>query len=113
MIFLGNLEQIKDNKYKAFLVAQDVKERADKRNLTVEEFSHHVLESKTGLVVEKLPITELIEGKAAIICVDLDTKEAYYEYEDIPQTEEDKIGFLEKQVADLTFMIMQMQGGTN
>ncbi|MBS5787200.1 MAG: hypothetical protein KIC98_04775 [Clostridioides difficile] len=45
------------------------------------------------------------------------TNKAYYEYFERPKTEDDiskeKIIFLEKQVADLSFLVMQLQGGTN
>jgi hypothetical protein len=106
MIFLGNLEQIKDKKYKTSLVAQDVEERAKRRGLTVEEFAQQVLGNKTGLVVEKLPEPTQQDSKIPVLYVNIDTKESFYEYEDIPKTKEDKIDFLEKLVADLTFMIM-------
>lgn len=111
MIFLGNLEYIEDNKYKVGLRAYDVEERANRRDLTVEEFAIQVLEQKTGLVVEQLPLAEKIEGKRTITCVDLDTQQVYYEYEDIPKTEETEVDILKKQVADLYFV--QLQGGTN
>lgn len=111
MIFLGNLKHIQDSKYETSLEAYDVEERAKKRNLTVEKFAKQVLENKEGIVLEIVPEPQKAEGKAAIRCVDLDTQEVYYEYEDIPISEETKIEILEKQVADLYFM--QLQGGTN
>ncbi|GAA0240506.1 hypothetical protein [Metaclostridioides mangenotii] len=110
MKFLGNLEQIKDNKYKASLVAQDVEERAKRRGLTVEEFAQQVLENKTGLVVDKLPEQQKIEGKVSILYVNIDTKEPFYEYEDIPKTEEnilkDRVNELEQGQANTEYVLM-------
>lgn len=113
MIFLGSLQQIEGSKYEAMLMGYDVEDRARRRNLTVDEFTKQVLEEKTGIVLETVPEPQKTEGKAAKRCVDLDTQEVYYEYEDIPKTEESEIEILKKQVADLTFLVMQLQGGTN
>ncbi|WP_315167279.1 hypothetical protein [Metaclostridioides mangenotii] len=96
MKFLGNLEQIKDNKYKVNFIHYKPELLQDTSN---------------GVLVENLPEPTQQDGKLAVLCVNIDTKEAYYEYEDAPITEEDKIKVLEKQVADLYFM--QLQGGTN
>ena len=96
MIFLGNLEQVKDNKYKV-------------------NFIHYKAEllqdTSSGILVDKLPEPTQQDGKVEVLYVNIDTKEPFYEYEDAPITEEDKIKVLEKQVADLYFM--QLQGGTN
>lgn len=113
MIFLGSFKHIESSKYEAPLLAHDVVERATRRNLTVEEFAKQVLEDKTGVVLETVPEPQEIEGKAAIRCVDLDTQQVYYEYEDIPISEENEIDILKKQVAELSFLVMQLQGGTN
>ena len=98
MKFLGNLEQINDNKYKV-------------------NFVHYkpelLLDTSNGILVDKLPEPTQQDGKVAVLYINIDTKEPFYEYEDIPKTGEDKIGFLEKQVAELTFLVMQLQGGTN
>jgi hypothetical protein len=96
MKYLGNLEQLEDNKYKV-------------------NFIHYkpelLQDTSDGILVENLPEPTQQDGKVAVLYVNVDTKEAYYEYEDAPITEEDKIKVLEKQVADLYFM--QLQGGTN
>ena len=98
MKFLGNLEQIKDNKYKVGLIHYKPELLKDTSN---------------GILVEKLPEPTQQDGRVAVLYVNIDTKEPFYEYEDIPKSEEDKIDFLEKQVADLTFLVMQLQGGAN
>ncbi|WP_024622157.1 hypothetical protein [Metaclostridioides mangenotii] len=69
---------------------------------------------KTGIFVESIPEAERIEGKDSILKYDPNTKTLYYDYiENTEAVNKEKIDFLEKQVADLTFMIMQLQGGTN
>ncbi|WP_304340477.1 hypothetical protein [Metaclostridioides mangenotii] len=98
MKFLGNLEQIKDNKYKVNFIHYKPELLQDTSN---------------GILVEKLPEQLQQDGKIAILYVNIDTKEPFYEYGDIPQIEEDEMDILKKQVADLTFLVMQLQGGTN
>jgi len=98
MKYLGNLEQVQDNKYKVGLIHYKPELLQDTSN---------------GILVENLPEPTQQDGKVAVLYVNIDTKEPFYEYEDAPKSGEDKIDFLEKQVADLTFMIMQLQGGTN
>jgi hypothetical protein len=98
MKFLGNLEQIKDNKYKVGLI----------------HYKPELLQDTSdGILVKNLPEPTQQDGKAAVLYVNIDTKEPFYEYEDIPKSGESEIEILKKQVADLTFMIMQLQGGTN
>ncbi|WP_024621098.1 hypothetical protein [Metaclostridioides mangenotii] len=98
MKFLGNLEQIKDNKYKVNFV----------------HYKPELLQDTSeGILVEQLPEPTKQDGKVAVLYVNIDTKEAYYECEDALITEEDEIEILKKQVADLYFMQMQPQGGTN
>jgi len=98
MIFLGNLEQIQDNKHKVNFIHYKAELLQDTSN---------------GILVEKLPEANQQGEKAAVLYVNIDTKESFYEYEDIPKTEEKKIEILEKQVAELSFLVMQLQGGTN
>jgi len=96
MIYLGNLEQIKDNKFKVGLI----------------HYKSELLHDTTGgILVEQLPEPTQQDGKVAVFYVNIDSKEPFYEYEDIPISKETEIDILEKQVADLTFLVMQMQGG--
>lgn len=98
MIFLGNLEKIQDNKHKVSFIHYKAELLQDTSN---------------GMLVEKLPEQTQQNGKVAVLYVNIDTKEPFYEYEDIPMSEETKIEILEKQVAELSFLVMQLQGGTN
>jgi len=102
MIFLGDLKQVEGNKYKVGLI----------------HYIPDLLEDTSdGILVEKLlePIQQ--DGKVEVLYVNIDTKELFYEYEEIPKTKEDilkdEMEIQKKQIADLTFMIMQIQGGTN
>lgn len=98
MIFLGNLEQIKDNKHKVNFIHYKAELLQDTSN---------------GILVEKLPESTQQERKVAVLYVNIDTKEPFYEFEDIPMSEESEIDILKKQVAELSFLVMQLQGGTN
>ncbi len=98
MIFLGNLEQIKDNKYKVGLIHYKPELLQDTSN---------------GILVENLPEPTQQDGKVDVLHVNIDTQQVYYEYENIPISEENEIDILKKQVAELSFLVMQLQGGTN
>lgn len=99
MIFLGNLEQIKDNKHKVnFIHYRAEAYGGDKSN---------------GILVEKLAEPTQQDGKVAVLYVNIDTKEPFYEFEDIPISKETEIDILKKQVAELSFLVMQLQGGTD
>lgn len=95
MIFLGNLEQIKDNKHKVNFIHYKAELLQDTSN---------------GILVEKLPKQIQQDGKATVLYVNKDTKEPFYEYEDIPISEESEIDILKKQVADLAYELMMLKG---
>lgn len=67
-----------------------------------------------GLLVDSIPEPQQIEGKSAILYCNPTTKELWYEYEDIPKTQEElqaqKINDLEGAIMELT-MILSMTGG--
>lgn len=73
MIFLGNLEQIKDNKHKVNFIHYKAELLQDTSN---------------GILVDNLPEQTQQDGKAALLYVNKDTKEPFYEYEDIQKSEE-------------------------
>jgi len=57
---------------------------------------------KQGIEVESVPKRENIEGKKAVAYINPQTKEIWYEYEDIPLTkEEQRIKELEDRIAKL------------
>lgn len=69
-----------------------------------------------GILVDSIPEPEQIEGKQAILYCNPDTKELWYEYEDIPKTDEDlqqeKIQALEQSIAELSATIATLQTPT-
>jgi hypothetical protein len=106
MIYLGNLEQIKDNNYKVGLIHYKPELLQDTSN---------------GLLVDKLADQVQQDGKVAVLYVNLDTKEPYYEYEEIPQTNEDILKdeikelklqqeTTDKITADLAYELMMLKG---
>jgi hypothetical protein len=106
MKYLGNLKQVKDNKYKVGLIHYKPELLQDTSN---------------GILIEKLPESTQQEGKVAVLHVNIDTKEPFYEYEEIPQTNEDilKDEIIElklqqettdKITADLAYELMMLKG---
>lgn len=95
MIFLGNLEQIKYNKHKVNFIHYKAELLQDTSN---------------GILVEKLAEPTQQDGKVAALYVNIDTKEPFYEYEDIPISKESEIDILKKQVADLAYELMMLKG---
>jgi hypothetical protein len=95
MIFLGNLEQVKDNKHKVNFIHYKAELLQDTSN---------------GILVDKLPEPTQRDGKVGVLYVNIDSKEPFYEYEDIPQSEEGVIEILKKQVADLAYELMMLKG---
>jgi hypothetical protein len=95
MIYLGNLEQIKDNIYKVNLIHYKPELLQDTSN---------------GILVEKLPEPTQKDGKVAVLYVNIDSKEPFYEYEDIPQAEEDilkdRVYELEQGQANTEYVLM-------
>lgn len=69
-----------------------------------------------GILVDSIPKPEQIEGKAPILYCNPETKELWYEYEDIPKTEEElqqeKIQALEQSIAELSATIAILQTPT-
>ncbi len=68
---------------------------------------------KTGALIDTMPEPEDIEGKMYVLIYDKESNTVYAKYEDIPISEEGEIDILKKQVAELSFLVMQLQGGTN
>jgi len=94
MIYLGNLEQIKDNKYKVGLI----------------HYRPQDIDTSEGILVDKLPEPTQQDGKVAVLYVNIDTKEPFYEYEDIPKTEEsilkERVYELEQGQANTEYVLM-------
>lgn len=68
-----------------------------------------------GILVDEIPEPEQIEGKYPVLHCNPETKELWYEYEDIPKTKEEiqqeKIEALEQSIAELTMIMTKMMGG--
>lgn len=56
---------------------------------------------KEGILVESVPEAELKAGKQPVLYINTQTKEMWYEYEDIPLPAEERIAQLERENAEL------------
>lgn len=78
-------------------------------NKTAEELEQE------GILVDSIPEPEEVEGKDPVLYCNPETKELWYEYEDIPKTEEEiqaeKVESLEQSIAELTMAMTMMMGG--
>ncbi|WP_024622547.1 hypothetical protein, partial [Metaclostridioides mangenotii] len=101
-----NLEQIKDNKCRVGLIHYKPELLQDTSN---------------GILVEKLLDPMQQDGKIAALYVNIDTKEPYYEYEEIPPTKEDMLKdeiiklkiqqeTADNITADLAYELMMLKG---
>lgn len=99
------------------ILLKDFKEYNDKHTMVSTIFYIFTEEqAKDGIVVNSLPEVTLEQQQNSILCINIETKEPYYLTLEGSNTEEQyikKIEILEKQVAELSFLVMQLQGGTN
>lgn len=99
------------------ILLKDFKQYNDQHTMVSTTFYIFTEEQvKDGIVVNSLPEITLEQKNKSILCINLETKEPYYLRLEETNTEEQyikKIEILEKQVADLSFLVMQLQGGTN
>lgn len=56
---------------------------------------------KEGIEVDSVPKSDNKEGKKAVVYINPQTKEIWYEYEDKKLSEEDRISELEKRIKEL------------
>lgn len=104
MKFLGELEKITETKYSVGFIHYmpfDSKHGFGKTQAELEQ---------EGILVASIPEPQQIKGKQAILYCNPSTKELWYEYEDIPITEETKIAELEKQVNALNIAMAEIMG---
>lgn len=67
-----------------------------------------------AVAVESLPTPEVIEGKIAILKANKAEERVYYEYVDMPVSNQDKrIAELEGAVMELTVALASIMGGAN
>lgn len=109
MIYLGEFQQVENNKYKVGYIHYMPFHEKHGLGKTVEELEQE------GILVDSIPEPQQIEGKAPILYCNPETKELWYEYEDIPKTQEEKqqeeIEALKQSIAELTIAITMMMGG--
>lgn len=65
------------------------------------------LKSRPHLAVESIADPEEKPGKIAVLCAD--DKHYWYEYEDKPMTDEERLGVLENAMGDMMVMLGGMQ----
>lgn len=85
MIYLGDLQKVTDTKSKVGFVHFMPLDAESGLHKTIDELN------TTGVLVEVLPQAEKIDGKNAVLCVNPQTKEIFYEYVDIPLTPEEEM----------------------
>lgn len=99
MIYLGNLKQI--NEEKTLVNFIHYKPFHEKHGLgkTREELQQE------GILVDSIPELVEIDGQSASLYCNLITKELWYEYEDVPKSEEgiqqEEINTLRQELAEL------------
>lgn len=108
-MFLGSLTKISEGKYRPQYINYVPFHEKHGLGKTQEELEQE------GILVDGIPEPQQIEGKSAILYCNPDTKELWYEYEDIPLTPEEeqqkKIESLEQSIAELTMAMTIMMGG--
>lgn len=82
----------------------------DKNRVFLTHYNKPVIaESKLAphLIVESVTAPEDRPGKTAVLCAD--DKRYWYEYEDKPMTDEDRLSVLENAMSDMMVMLGGMQ----
>ena len=106
MIYLGNLTKITDTKYSIGLTHYVPFDSVNGMNKTPEELK---LE---GILVDNIPEPKRIEGKSSAMYINPTNKEIFYEYVDIPKTQEnlmqERMRSLEQSNAEMMAMIATM-----
>lgn len=80
-----------------------VKKQSDKDIIGLVEFVHympHLLseeDKQDGIMINGIPEPEIIEGKYSVAYYNYKTNSIFYEYEDIPLSDSEKIESLEKE----------------
>ncbi|MFO7153926.1 MAG: hypothetical protein DIU64_003055 [Caldicoprobacter oshimai] len=64
---------------------------------------------QTGVLIDSIPEPEVREDKIPVLYYNPNTNSVYYEYEDSPLTEQERIAMLEQAIIELTMLL----GGGN
>jgi len=103
MKFLGDLVKVAEGKYRVGLIHNMPFDPVHGLGKSEEELR------QIGVLVEDLPQPEIREGKIAVLYCNPATNTVYYEYEDGPLTEQERIVMLEQAILELTILL----GGGN
>lgn len=99
MIFLGEMQKIDSAKYSVSLIHSQPFDAKNGLGKTQEQLEQE------GILVEGIPELIQTDGKQAMLYYNPATKELWYEYDDIPKTEEE---LLKEQVVELQAQNAQM-----
>lgn len=101
MIFLGDLKEVGENKCLVGLVHNFPLHPTHGFNKTIVELKQE------GVLIESIPKPEITEGKTATLFVNPETKEVWYEYEDLPLTPKDELNQLKQDNTLLKMAIIE------
>lgn len=62
---------------------------------------------KTGFFIDEVPEPKIIEGKRAIAKYNPDSKQVYYDYEDIPMTANERMDLIESALNEVLLSGME------
>ncbi|HDK7138947.1 TPA: hypothetical protein PTV74_001364 [Clostridium botulinum] len=82
MIFLSNFEKVEENKLKVRFIHYMPFDPINGLHKTKEELEQE------GVLIENIPESKYIENKQAIMYYNPIKKEIFYEYEDVPKSDE-------------------------
>lgn len=99
MIYLYGLEKINNDKYKVNNIHYRPFDPQYGLGKTQEELE------QDGILIESLTEPEDSPFKSAVLYCNPQTKEVWYEYEDRPLTEQERIEQLEQAILELTMLL--------
>lgn len=85
MIFLGDFYKVSKDRYRVQIIHYLPFDKKHGLGKSVSQLEQE------GVLVESIPEPDKIEGKSSALYINPESKELWYEYEDIPKTQEDKL----------------------
>ena len=104
MIFLGNLTKITDTKCKIGFIHYMPFDSVNGLNKTAEQLEQE------GVLVDSIPELQQVEGKSSVMYWNPVDNVIFYEYENIPKTQED---LLRDRITSLEIAMANLVGGAN